>query len=67
MVVHEVKETAKIFGLGALVGVLIWPWYEFKKDHAWGWALLGVLVDLIGVLIVGLIIAFKVRQSAKEK
>ena len=68
MIVREVKnEVLPWIGVFAAIAVFAGPWIAFSEHHAWGWALLGVLADLIGVLIVALIIAVKVSDSRKRQ
>jgi hypothetical protein len=44
------------------------PWVEFHRyGHEWGWAILGVLVDLLAALIAVAVIAGLIKANASKR
>jgi hypothetical protein len=67
VVTDYAKLAGVVIALSVACLVLGGPWAEFKEHgHQWGWALLGVVDDLIGAAILAAIIAVKVGE-AKQK
>jgi uncharacterized YccA/Bax inhibitor family protein len=63
---------AKLAGFAVLaIGVILvvaGPWVEWNKHgHQWGWAVLGVFDDLLGLLIVAAIIVANLHVSGSKR
>jgi hypothetical protein len=68
MVAHEAGDAIKFFaGLFALFFVFPGPWILWNAHgHAWGLALLAVVANLLGALVVAAIVAVKVSEARKK-